>query len=432
MTTRDTNKLSWSPDGESIALREAESAEASPGIFLVSVATGSKHRLTKTDVSGSGDWSPAYSPDGRSLVFQRNAGSARRTFLYCASVRHDGNLRGPPSRIPLDVPDLSSYASWSAGGQALILARASGLFRVSKAGGKAEPLPFADASEPAVSRDGSKLVFSQALRDTDIYRVQLQTGEVKKIIASTRRDNEASLSADGRRVAFISERSGADTLWVADSDGNWTVPLVTFGGPSIGTPRWSPDGEEIAFDSLLDGSSHIYVVRSSGGTSRRITAGEWQDVRPFWSRQGKWIYFGSSRSGHWEIWKAKSTGGEPVQVTRDGGREACEDPDGRFLYYTKAPPERGLWRIPVSGGPPEVVDHVASQARWTVSRRGVYYLTPDEKLEFRDWSTGRLTTLRTNGLRLASHAAVAPDDQWLLIAAEAGIGRDLMEVANFR
>jgi Tol biopolymer transport system component len=365
-------------------------------------------------------------------VFQRNAGSARRTVLYSASVRNDGSLRSPPSRIPLDVADLTSYGSWGAGGKALILGRTSGLFRVSKAGGKAEPLPFADASEPAVSRDGSKLVFSQALRDTDIYRVQLQTGEVKKIIASTRRDNEASLSADGRRVAFISERSGADALWVADSDGSRAVPLVSFGGPSIGTPHWSPDGQEIVFDSLLDGSSHIYVVRSSGGTARRITAGEWQDVRPSWSRDGKWVYFGSTRSGEWEIWKAKPAGGEPVQVTRGGGREACEDPDGRFVYYTKAPPERGLWRMPVSGGQAEVVDHVANQGRWTVSRRGVYYLAPDETLEFRDWTTGQLATLRTNGLRLASHAAVAPDDQWLLVAAEAGIGRDLMEVANFR
>ena len=231
-------------------VRDAESAEAIPGIFLVSVATGSKHRLTKPDVSGSGDWSPAYSPDGRSPVFQRNAGSARRSLCIPRLSDRDGNLRDPPSRIPLDFTDLTSYSSWSAGGEALILTRASGLFRVPKAGGKAEPLPFADASEPTVSRDGSKLVFSQALRDTDIYRVQLQTGEVKKIISSTRRDDEAYLSADGRRVAFISHRSGADTLWVADSDGGRAVPLVTFGGPSIGTPHWSPDGEEIAFDSL--------------------------------------------------------------------------------------------------------------------------------------------------------------------------------------
>ena len=128
----------------------------------------------------------------------------------------------------------------------------------------------------------------------------------------------------------------------------------------------------------------------------------------------------------------KSTGGQPVQVTRNGGREACEDPDGRFVYYTKAPPERGLWRIPVSGGQSEVVDNVAAQGRWTVSRRGVYYRTADGKLEFRDWTSGRTITLRTHGLRLVSHAAVAPDDRWLLIAADAGIGRDLMVVANFR
>ena len=107
LTIRDSRRLSWSPDGQSVAVRDAESAEAIPGIFLVSVATRSKHRLTKTDVYGYGDSSPAYSPDGRSLLFQRNAGSSRRTLLYSADVGRDGTfevrLRGFPSTLPISL-----------------------------------------------------------------------------------------------------------------------------------------------------------------------------------------------------------------------------------------------------------------------------------------------------------------------------------------
>ncbi|MFL6448151.1 MAG: hypothetical protein ACJ746_10755 [Bryobacteraceae bacterium] len=40
-----------------------------------------------------------------------------------------------------------------------------------------------------------------------------------------------------------------------------------------------------------------------------------------------------------------------------------------------------------------MVNDGATQGRWTVSRRGPYYLTADDRLEFRDWTTGRLTTL---------------------------------------
>jgi hypothetical protein len=45
-----------------------------------------------------------------------------------------------------------------------------------------------------------------------------------------------------------------------------------------------------------------------------------------------------------------SAGGPAVQVTRHGGYSAFEAPDGKFLYYTKYPAVRGVWRIPTSGG----------------------------------------------------------------------------------
>ena len=60
--------------------------------------------------------------------------------------------------------------------------------------------------------------------------------------------------------------------------------------------------------------------------------------------------------------------------------------------------------FPFQAGSRKLVDDIAMQGRWTVSRRGVYYLTADQRLEFRDWTSRRLTTLRTSGLRLASHA----------------------------
>jgi Tol biopolymer transport system component len=115
-------------------------------------------------------------------------------------------------------------------------------------------------------------------------------------------------------------------------------------GPQTGSPRWSPDGRWIAFDSTKYGHRDIFVVAAEGGFLRRLTTEPSEDVRPNWSADGRWIYFGSDRGGDWQVWKVPSEGGAAVQVTRHGGREAFESLDGKFVYYTKQGPTAGIWR----------------------------------------------------------------------------------------
>ena len=59
-------------------------------------------------------------------------------------------------------------------------------------------------------------------------------------------------------------------IWVADSDGKNPFQLTNFGGPLTGTPRWSPDGLWVAFDSRPEGQPDIFVIASEGD-ERRLT-----------------------------------------------------------------------------------------------------------------------------------------------------------------
>ncbi|MEJ7711497.1 MAG: DPP IV N-terminal domain-containing protein [Pyrinomonadaceae bacterium] len=101
--------------------------------------------------------------------------------------------------------------------------------------------------------------------------------------------------------------------------------------PWTGTPRWSPDGRQITFDSRAEGYAQIYVVNAEGGPPRRITDGTANNVVPSWSRDGRWIYFASNRSGGWQLWKVPAEGGEAVQVTKNGGFLSSASPDGRWI-----------------------------------------------------------------------------------------------------
>ena len=165
---------------------------------------------------------------------------------------------------------------------------------------------------------------------------------------------------------------------MADADGSNPVHLTHFTRGKSGSPRWSPDGEWVAFDQMGHEQNGIFLVRSAGGTPRRLTTDRAENFGPSWSRDGKWIYFGSNRGGKDQVWKMPTSGGEAVQITKYGGARALEAADGKWLYYTKGNDQDGIWRMPLQGGLEEpVLEDLPSGwyvCYWALVENGIYYL----------------------------------------------------------
>jgi TolB protein len=89
-------------------------------------------------------------------------------------------------------------------------------------------------------------------------------------------------SPDGKRIVFASQRSGAWEIWVCNSDGSGPVQLTFFQGPNVTTPRWSPDGGQIAFDSDAGAEQEfdIWVIDANGGKPVRMTTHPANDGNP--------------------------------------------------------------------------------------------------------------------------------------------------------
>jgi Tol biopolymer transport system component len=209
---------------------------------------------------------------------------------------------------------------------------------------------------------------------------------------------------------------------------------------SAGCPNWSPDGKWIAFDSTRSGNGDLYVVRSDGGPWRRITTDPSEDAVPYWSRDGRWIYFGSNRSGNWMIWKVPSEGGKPIQVTKEGGMEARESADGRFVYYHGYydRQKKGVWRVPVAGGPETLVLD-SREGEWDLTEEGIYFIDENAKpvptICFYDFATRRIKSLAPvpgdPAFVMLGNLSVSPDSKWLLYTG--GISSsDIMMIDNFR
>jgi Tol biopolymer transport system component len=259
------------------------------------------------------------------------------------------------------------------------------------------------------------------------------------LISSSRDDGEPQFSPDGRRIAFVSLRSGNPEIWVCNSEGSNAVQLTSFGGPFVTTPRWSPDGERIAFDSNAGGEFDIWVVAATGAKPQRMTTHPANDGNPSWSHDGRWIYFDSARTGQQQVFKIPASGGEAIQVTHDGGFAPLESPDGKFLYYTKALFVTSLWKIPVEGGQTaKILDGLLSYISLAIVDGGVYFV-PVQKptsIQFLSFATNQIRSVANfqKPIEVAGSGggvSVSPDGRWILCSQFDQAGSELMLVENF-
>ena len=448
---------SWSPDGRSLVVSDSISPSEPFALYLLSLETGEKRRLTSPAPRLVGDMGPAFSPDGQSLAFIR-AVDGGNSDLFLLALSDELKPLGEPRQLTFGNRHVTSPA-WTADGKEIVYANwagQSGLWRLGVSSSRrspAEPQRLASLGDsifgPAISRDGRRLAYVHELLHASIGRTDARvpagairmTGSAQPFIASSRDDLAPQFSPGGDRIAFVSGRSGNDELWVCDSDGSNPLQLTSFGGPWITTPRWSPDGEKIAFDSDAAGAFDIYVIGASGGKPQRLTTHPANDGNPSWSHDGRWIYFDSARSGEQQIWRVPASGGEANRVTTDGAWAPLESPDGRFLFYTKALVATSLWKRPLlrEGGPSKVLDGVSSYISLAIVPDGVYFV-PAQKpasIYFLNFATNQVRPVadlqkRVDGPQFAGGLAVSPDGRWILHCQFDEAGSELMLVENFR
>jgi Tol biopolymer transport system component len=223
-------------------------------------------------------------------------------------------------------------------------------------------------------------------------------------------------------------------IWTCDADGSNAVQVTSLAAHS-GTPRWSPDGRRIVFDSNKEGRFQVYVVDAGGGAPKRLTDNPADDAAPSFSLDGKRIYFSSIRTGRWEVWKMTAEGGQPVQVTRTGGFCPFESADGQVLYYQRTQGPSDIWAIPVQGGDETRVVESVGQRQFAVRVDGIYCLrivNGAQRLQFFDFATKTTTDVATLANAGGLALTVSPDRRYVLYSQQDQVGSDLMLVENFR
>jgi Tol biopolymer transport system component/DNA-binding winged helix-turn-helix (wHTH) protein len=440
--------LSWSQDSQHLVVAEQLAGLSQDGLTLVDVETGDWKRLI---MAGPGEtlMHPSVSPDGKTLAFTNDTGHGVSA-IYLLPFP-DGlqpkllsgqfskrEFRSVYNAQPTWTPD-SSYVVFSSnvdGEHHLWLATVNS---------SASPQPLAalgDNLEDAdISRVG-QLAAGHGIYDRNIWRMQLPgestaTSHLPSLaIASTRDEGEPSISPDGSRIAFASNRSGYSEIWISLADGSKAMPLTSMHVPVTGSPAWSPDGSRIAFDSRAEGRPEIYLESSSGGTAQQLKCGPGSNVAPTWSPDGKWIYFSSDRSGQMEIWRMTALGTTEVQVTTGGGFASKLSPDGRFLYFTiNNAPTSPLWQLNLRTGNRNLIHGSAFKRAYVPTNNGVYYFSRSSDGEtvlfFYDVKNAKATRIFSTDRLVDGGAAIDPSGRFLYYTQVDQNGHDLILASNF-
>lgn len=450
-TEGDPARLAWHPDGQLLAVADRDTPAEPVSLFLLNLETGEKRRLTSPPAHFFGDWNPAFSPDGKMFAFTRAVNGISMD-IYVAPVSG-----GEPRRLTFDDAQVNSLA-WTPDGGAIVFSsirQGSGntamLWEIPAAGGTPERLTGVGQNVFTldIDRHGSRLAYEQRIHDTNIYRIDLSNSTGRgasphsKLISSTFQDNSPDYSPDGKRIVYISDRTGGLELWLCDAEGAGSIQLTNIGGPHTGTPRWSPDGQQIVFDSGVEGNQEIFIISANGGRPRRLTNDPALDMIPSWSRDGRWIYFGSNRGGDFQIWKVPVEGGEARQVTRRGGLEGFESADGLFLYYSKGIGLSDIWRVPIEGGEESLVLELQKSGHrrsWAMAEDGIYFAvaeTPSRSaVEFFSFDTRRVERRVAELERSIKEGppglTISRDGRWLLYTRIDQSGSDIMLMEDFR
>jgi len=220
------------------------------------------------------------------------------------------------------VPDM--LPAWSADGRSIVFTSYRNnnpdLFLYSIYEGKLTPISTKGFNTSACfSPDGAKIAFASS-RDgnSEIYVSNPDGSSMRRLTAWGSIDTAPTWAPNGRLIAFTSDRGGLPQIYIMDSEGADARRLTPQAGDYADSPAWSPDGEYILYVARQGNEFNIMKVGLTKQTIMNLTAGNGMNENPSWSSDGRHIVFASNRSGGYQIYTMNSDGGNLKQLTNSG------------------------------------------------------------------------------------------------------------------
>ena len=341
-SSADDSQPAFSPTGDRIAFR---SERDGGGIYVMSANGGSPTRISDFG------YSPSWSLDGGTILvgtekIPQPSTRPTRSELWTIDVNTNQRQRISEGDAlqPVFSPRRKRIAYWSRPDR---YGQREHIWTIPANGGPAVAVTdgsFTDLN-PVWSPDGNYLYFSSNRGgSSNIWRIAIDedTGatsgvpEAVTAMGATTSIVHLSFSRDGR-LAYSAQTEIRNLRSVSFNlaQGTMGKPVaITEGSMQLWFPDPSPDGEWLTAYSMGQ-QRHIYVMRIDGSEQRDLTPGEYRYGWPRWSPDGQRIAFSSRRTGDYELWIVNRDGSGLRQLTQSsGGHYSPWSPDGSMIAYS--------------------------------------------------------------------------------------------------
>lgn len=222
-------------------------------------------------------------------------------------------------------------------------------------------------SQPNWSPDGHSLAFvaeactvsgTERACNQEIYRMDADGSHPMNVTQSPDvNERSPRWSPQGEHIAYTGENAdGSDRIYAMKADGTVVVALGTFPSRLLNNPAtggafdWSPDGEQVVMVSASDGYAHLYTVNGDGSQQIRLTEDPTDHYSPVWSPDGKQIAFVSTLNGQSDIFLIDPDGTGLTNLTDtpdDTEVLPAWSPDGSRIAFSRYPALGGSWELAI-------------------------------------------------------------------------------------
>lgn len=198
-------------------------------------------------------------------------------------------------------------------------------------------------------------MYATASNNTRRSRIGLMKPDGSDVTIFNLFGSEASLSPDGKRIAYCSMREALySQIYVANSDGSGDHRITNITTGDAGGPVWSHDGKKIAYFAFAlsqpSRNPQIWVMDPDGSNQKKLTD---HALDPNWSPDDKQILFSSKRDGIFQIYVMNADGGNVRQLTKHNAEDSNPvwAPDGAAIAYISATGDdrRGIYLMSADG-----------------------------------------------------------------------------------
>ncbi len=258
--------------------------EGKTDIYVMQIGDTKLTNLTHSD--GFTSSFPAWSPDGKRILFERQA-----------------NLKPDP-------------ADSSNGHNQIYVMNADGSVQTNLTND-----PNGDYYSPVWSPDGKKIAYVSNPAKSNTYNIYVMNidGTDPKPLTNSDVNVYPSWSPNGEQIAFLSTQNNVANIYLIDANGTHVVQVTHNSDQNAvrNFPEWSPDGKRILFAGSENDNTDVFVINADGSNQIALTQSPEDEAFPHWSPDGSSILFqvnSRTQNGKAEIYLMNADGTNPVKV----------------------------------------------------------------------------------------------------------------------